>query len=88
MTEDTTPPARRGRPRSAPRHEATASEIRVLRDLAAGYRSSEIADRLGMTRSGVSMQIMRGRKALGARSKEQAIYIASILGLLEGVPRP
>jgi DNA-binding NarL/FixJ family response regulator len=60
----------------------------VLRGLASGRRPDEVAERLHLSRSCVSMRIQRAAKALGARTTPQLMYIASSLGLLEGVPRP
>ncbi len=66
----------------------TAGHLQVFRGLAAGWTVSEIAQRLCLSASGVSMRIQRGTRALGARTTAQAIHIAARRGLLDEVPTP
>ena len=66
----------------------TAAHLQVLRGLAAGWTVSEIAARLHLSESGVSMRIQRATRALGARTTAQAIHVAARRGLLDEVPTP
>lgn len=66
----------------------TEQHLEALRELAAGRTVAEIAKRLYLTQSGVSMRLARASRALGARTPAQAIHVAGRRGLLDGVPTP
>lgn len=54
----------------------------VLRDLAAGFTSKEIAARRYLTKSAVAMRIARANEHLGTSTAAQAVYEATVRGLL------
>lgn len=66
----------------------TEAELVVYRHLCAGLSIREIARRLYVSESGVSMRILRGARRLGARNTAQAVHIATARGLLQEEPQP
>lgn len=64
------------------------SGLDVLRDLASGLDLKQIARRRGISHSAAGMRAARARRGLGATNTPQAIYEATMRGLLKGVPRP
>jgi DNA-binding CsgD family transcriptional regulator len=50
--------------------------------LVAGLRSDRIAERLGLARVTVDLHLARARRRLGAKTREQAVAKALLLGLL------
>lgn len=69
-------------------HSIPESCLVVLRDLAAGYTSKEIAGRHYISRSCVAQRIWRANQYLGTSTACQAVYEATMRGLLKKVPRP
>lgn len=72
--------------RAAPR--LSAELLLVLRDLAAGYTSQQIAHHLHVSDRTVTYRIQRIHDRLHTSTRPQAVYVATRLGLLEGVPTP
>jgi DNA-binding CsgD family transcriptional regulator len=66
----------------APRPRLSPRERECLTWLVAGLRSDRIAERLGLSRVTVDLHLTRARRRLGARTREQAVARALILGLL------
>lgn len=71
-----------------PATDLSRDQVVVLRHLAAGYHHSEIARRLHITTSGLSMRVLRAVRLLGARTTAQAVYVTARRGLLDNVPTP
>lgn len=63
-------------------------DLALIRDLASGLSLKEIAAKGAGTRSAVHMHAGRMRQRLGVASNCQAVYEATLRGLLKGVPRP
>lgn len=62
--------------------------LTVLHDLASGLTSKQIAARRHLAPSTVAMRISRANQHLGTNTAAQAVYEATMRGLLRGVPRP
>ncbi|HEV7265018.1 MAG TPA: helix-turn-helix transcriptional regulator [Falsiroseomonas sp.] len=67
---------------AAPMPRLTRRENECLLGLVAGLRSDSIAEKLGLARVTVDLHLRRARKRLGAKTREQAVAKAVILGLL------
>lgn len=70
------------------RRPMAPTSLQALRDLASGLTSLQIAARQDLTESAVTMRLARAREYLGAATNAQAVYEATMRGLLKGVPRP
>lgn len=66
--------------RTAPRLSPRERECLVW--LCAGLRSDRIAERLGLSGATVDLHLARARRRLGAKTREQAVAKALMLGLL------
>lgn len=71
-------------PEPPPRPLLTEREVQVLELVAQGYRSSEIAERLFISYHTVVHHVRNVYDKLQVRSRSQAIYKASQIGLLKG----
>lgn len=60
----------------------------VLRDLASGLDLKQIARKRGISHPAATMRLARARHRLNATNTAQAVYEATMRGLLRGVPRP
>jgi DNA-binding CsgD family transcriptional regulator len=67
----------------APEPRLTGRERECLLGLVAGLRSDRIAEKLGLARVTVDLHLARARRRLGARTREQAVAKALMLGLLQ-----
>lgn len=61
----------------------TRREVECLSWLAAGLRTEQISDRMGIKPVTVDLHIRNARKRLGARTREQALAIALHQGLIQ-----
>ena len=71
-----------GRGYYSARQRLAPREAEALRWLAAGMKTSRIADRMGIQDVTVSKHIASARRKLGARTREQALAIALARGLI------
>ena len=60
----------------------TARQQEVLSDLANGFRTGQIAERLGVSISVVDLHIREARRRLNAMTREQAVAVAIKDGLI------
>jgi DNA-binding CsgD family transcriptional regulator len=65
-----------------PRLRLSPRERECLLWLVAGLRSDRIAEKLGLSRVTVDLHLARARRRLGAKTREQAVARALMLGLL------
>jgi DNA-binding CsgD family transcriptional regulator len=70
------------RPAADPCPELSARERECLLWLAAGLRTDRIAHRLGISNAAVDLYFANARRKLGARTRDQALLKAMMLGKL------
>ena len=61
----------------------TDRELKVLRQVARGFTALEIAEQMGISTHTVSTHVKRIYKKLQVHSRSEAVYEASLLGLLD-----
>lgn len=76
-------PAQDGNPAARGTLGISARELEVLRELAAGYSSKEIARRLSVSPNTVKTHVSRLLEKLGAQRRTDAVQRARELGLIE-----
>jgi DNA-binding CsgD family transcriptional regulator len=79
---DRRPPTTDGNPQALDSLGISPRELEVLRELAAGHSSKEIARRLAVSPNTVKTHVSRLLEKLGARRRTEAVQRARELGLL------
>ncbi len=67
---------------AAEAHKLREAELRVILDLANGYKQSAIAYRLGYSEPGIQTLLRRLRHRFGADSNHQLVAILAVRGVL------